>query len=139
MKYLTITLFAMSITTAAIAVGVPLLLLELIGQTCRGNTGEFDVVYTIDREDDQWVVHELFGLKGTAETAMKDVGWHPATVEGAVVLTFQGMAAMTTLRMSDIHTVQGHFSQSNAARPGVSDYTLSCTPAPADKRWRTGH
>ena len=109
-------------------------LIGLAGQTCRGNTGLYDVVYTIDTKNGQWAVHDLFGLKGSAESAMKDVGWLPATLTGDS-LTFQGMSARITLVAKDAHTVLGHFSQTDPRRPGVGDYALTCTATPPAQRW----
>jgi hypothetical protein len=132
MRYFIAMMFVIGVTTTAGAESP--LLEQLIGQTCRANTGMFDVVYTIDRKNGQWAVHDLFGNRGSAESTMKDVGWLPATVDGDS-LTFQGMSARITLRAKDAHTVDGHFSQTNPARSGVFDYVLTCTPTPADKRW----
>jgi hypothetical protein len=60
-------------SVAAPAFGAESLLSQLVGQTCRGTPGMFDVVYTIDRKNDQWAVHDLFGQHGSAESTMKDV------------------------------------------------------------------
>jgi hypothetical protein len=109
-------------------------LIGLKGQTCRGNTGMYDVVYTIDEKQGQWLVHDLFGLKGSAETTMKDVGWLPATLTNDTI-SFQGMSAYITLTTIDQHTVAGHFSGTNPRRSGVFDYTLTCTPTPPEQRW----
>jgi hypothetical protein len=123
-----------ALTVVIPAVGAEPLLPQLIGQTCRGNTGMFDLVYTIDQKDGQWAVHDLFGKTGSAESTMKDVGWRPATVDGDS-LTFQGLSARITLTAKDAHTVAGHFLQTDPARSGVYDYTLTCSTTPADQRW----
>jgi hypothetical protein len=91
-------------------------------------------VYTIDQKNGRWAVHDLFGQKGSAESTMKDVGWLPATVEGNE-LTFQGMSARITLTARDPHAVDAHFMQTDPARPGVVDTILTCSPAPAERRW----
>ena len=119
---------------AILIMGAEPLLPQLVGQTCRGNTGLMNVVYTIDQKNGQWVVHDLFGPQNTAESNMKDVGWLPATVDGDS-LTFQGMSSRITLTAKDAHTVDAHFMQTNPGQPGVVDRTLTCTPTPAAQRW----
>jgi hypothetical protein len=144
----------LSFTTPAFGQYLTPELIGLQGQTCRGNTGMFDVVYSIDSKDGQWVVHDLFGLKGTPESAMKDVGWLLASLSGVPsnmayrskaddvaypifnTLSFQGMSALITLTATGEHTVAGHFSQTKVGRSGVFDYTLTCTPTPPEQRWR---
>lgn len=116
---------------ATLAIGADPLLYDLVGQTCRGNTGLFDVAYTIDLKNGRWAVHDVFGAKGSPTT---DVGWRPASADGNK-LTFQGMSAQITLAAKDAHTVDGHFMQTNPSRPGVYDYTLTCSPTPAEQRW----
>ena len=124
-------LVAAVILVAAIpAVSAEPLLPQLVGQTCRGRSDIYDLEYTIDQKNGQWAVHDVFGRAG----AMKDVGWRPATVEGDS-LTFDGMSSRITLTAKDAHTVAGHFMQTSATRSGVYDYTLTCSPAPANQRW----
>jgi len=123
------------VTVAIPAVSAEPLLPQLIGQTCRGKTDMYDVVYTIDQKNGQWAVHDLFGKTGSTEATMKDVGWRPATVDGDS-LTFQGASAQIILTAKDAHSVAAHFMQTSATRSGVYDYVLACAQTPTDRRWR---
>lgn len=110
------------------------MLQALKGQTCQsGNTNQLNLIYTIDQQKNgQWMVHDVFGSQGTPEAYMRDVGWLPASVDVAS-LVFQGESALIRLTPIDTHTVQADFSSTAAGR-GLSTATLTCTPAPPEKR-----
>jgi hypothetical protein len=104
---------------------VTALLEGIKGQTCRGTLqGDVssDVVYTIAEKDGKWVVHDVYGTTGAS--AMRDVGWLPATVNGSTLSFVGATSSPITLTATGPHTVEAGFTTKSTFRTGSA--LLTC-------------
>jgi hypothetical protein len=101
------------------------LLEEIKGQTCRGTLhGDVssDVIYTIAEKDGKWLVHDVYGAAGAS--AMRDVGWLPATVSDSSLSFVGATSSPITLTATGPHTVQASFTTKGTYRSGAT--LLTC-------------